>query len=218
MGAKTWMLAISDGEPRDILKSKPQLNRPEVAELAKRLFPSEELEPLEDGNLYYTCPPDDEVLIGCFPGLSIIAAFEFGIDYPSHLPTRFLQAAAGNTVYLHAMHSVVDWFAYAKWLDGKLVRSLSLSPDSGILEDIGVRAAFEVPYWDGVHSPFDPDEEDGDYPFLFHPLDLGEAALLEIFGYQIEGVIDPDHLDAEEIPLAAFRRIETPKPWWKFWG
>ena len=30
------------------------------------------------------------------------------------------------------MHSVVDWFAYARWVNGTLVRSLSLSPDSGV--------------------------------------------------------------------------------------
>jgi hypothetical protein len=35
------------------------------------------------------------------------------------------------------MHSVVDWFAYAVWIDGQLRRSLSLSPDSGIMEIVG---------------------------------------------------------------------------------
>jgi len=39
--------------------------------------------------------------------------------------------------------------AFAQWVNGKLVRSLSLSPDSGILEDIGPRFPFEEPFWSG---------------------------------------------------------------------
>ncbi|WP_405525285.1 DUF6928 family protein [Streptomyces canus] len=35
------------------------------------------------------------------------------------------------------MHSVVGWFAFAAWGDGRLLRSLSLSPDSGIIENGG---------------------------------------------------------------------------------
>jgi hypothetical protein len=122
------------------------------------------------------------------------------LDKPSQLPERFLEAAQGRTVYLHAMHSAVDWFAYAIWERGRLVRSLSLSPDSGVIEDLGERRAFEEPYWSGQH-PLDED-----YPLPFHPLDLGEAALLDLFGYQIEGYVDAFQFQPEEIPLAAFQR------------
>lgn len=217
MGAKTWMIAFAEGDAKEILRANPKLNREAAFALAQKLFPSETLEQTHDGSLAYTNPPDDKVLIGCFPGLSIIAAGEFGIDYPSRLPKAYLDAAEGRTVYLHAMHSVVDWFAYAKWEHGELIRSLSLTPDCGILEDIGERAAFEIPFWKGEHTPFDSEEDDQDYPFLFHPLDLGEAALAEIFGYQIEGVIDPSYIEPEDIPLMAFKRIKPSKPWWKFW-
>ena len=110
------------------------------------------------------------------------------------------------------MHSVVDWFAYAIWKDGKLQRSLSLSPDSGVLEDIGPRLPFEEPYWAGDHPALDPEEEESAYPFAFHPLELGEAALLELVGYQLEGV--DGRVEPEEIPLMRFKRS---KSWWKFW-
>lgn len=213
MGAKTWMLAYVDGNASEILKSNPQLDRVATSALASKLFPSEKLEPLDDGDLSVTCPPGNEVYIACFPGLSIIAAKEFGGDYPSKLSSHFLDAATGGTVYLHAMHSVVDWFAYAIWVNGKLKRSLSLSPDSGVLEDIGPRQQFEEPYWSGQHPACDPEEE-CDYPLPFHPLDLGEAALVEMFGYLLEGIIDPSHLDPEKIPLAHFKRVK--KPWWRF--
>lgn len=207
MGAKTWMLAYVEGKADEILKTQPQLDRLAAAQVANRLFPSDRLEPIEDGTLSYTCPPDDQVYVGCFPGLTIVAAAEFALDHPSQLPVRFLDEAQGRTVYLHAMHSVVDWFAYAVWEDGRLVRSLSLSPDSGVLEDLGQRSAFEEPYWSGDHPVFeDGDDSDDDYPFPFHPLDLGEAALLDLFGYQLEGMIDSFRVDPEEIPLACFKR------------
>src|SRR5947199_10748770 len=115
----------------------PSWTAPAAAALAKRLFPAERLQPLGEGDLSFTCPPDDVILAGCFPGVSVLAAKELGIDYPSRLRSRFLEQARGDTVLLHAMHSAVDWFAYAIWRGGTLQRSLSLSPDSGILEDIG---------------------------------------------------------------------------------
>lgn len=109
------------------------------------------------------------------------------------------------------MHSVVDWFACAQWTNGQLVRSLSLSPDSGILEDIGRRLPFEVPFWSGEHPATNSDD---DYPFPFHPLELGEAALKEFFNYQLEGFIDPTLLQAESIPFVKYKRSRSK---WKFW-
>ena len=129
MGAKTWMVVFADSNARDALAAKPSLNRAVTQELADTLFPDEKLEPIGEGDLSYTCPPDDEVHLGCFSGVSVVAAKEFGIDRPSKLHERFMAAAGNGTVTLHAMHSVVDWFAYAIWANGKLVRSLSLSPD-----------------------------------------------------------------------------------------
>jgi len=214
MGARTWMLVYSNGIASEILKAKPRLDRNATAELTNKLFPTEKLEPLDDGSLSFTCPPGNELVVGCYPNLSIVAAREFGIDYPSKLRTAFVEPALGHTIYLHAMHSVVDWFAYAIWKNGQLQRSLSLSPDSGVLEDIGVRLPVEEPYWAGQHPAVDPEEEESRYPLAFHPLELGEAVLLEFFGYQLERVVDPSHLRPEEIPLMRFKRS---KSWWRCW-
>lgn len=212
MGAKTWMLVYANGNVGQALRGGPQLDRDATLQLARSLFPKDRLEPIGDGDLSYTCPPDDELHIGCFPGVSILAAKEFGIDYPSRLPLTFLSVGGTGTVYLHAMHSVVDWFACAQWINGQLVRSLSLSPDSGILEDIGQRLPFEVPFWSGQHPATDNDEDD--YPFPFHPLELGEAALKEFFDYQLEGFIDPALLQPESIPLVKYKRSRSR---WRFW-
>lgn len=215
MGAKTWMLVIADANAREVLAGKPALDRERTLKFVNALFPGETLEPIGDGSLASTCPPNDEIHIGCFSGISIVAAKEFGIDYPSKLPQRFIAAGGSGVVTLHAMHSVVDWFAYAIWKDEKLIRSLSLSPDSGIMEDIGQCLPFEEPYWSGEHPAVDSEEEKDAYPFPFHPLELGEEALKDRFGYQLEGFIDPSLLEPESIPLVRYKR--TRSSWWKLW-
>jgi hypothetical protein len=206
------MLVYANLNVGETLRSRPQLDRAATLKLASTLFPKDKLEPIGDGDLSWTCPPDNEVHIGCFPGVSIVAAKEFGIDYPSKLPKPFIIAGGSRTIYLHAMHSVVDWFACAQWNNGTLVRSLSLSPDSGVLEDIGTRFPFEEPYWSGQHSA--TDDEDDEYPFPFDPLELGEAALKDFFGYQLEGFVHPALLEPESVPLVKYKRS---RPWLKLW-
>jgi hypothetical protein len=112
---------------------------------------------------------------------------------------------AGRRIVMHGMHSVVDWLCFAVWEDGRLVRSLSLSPDSGIIEDIGERYPFELPYWAGEHpvEPW-PDEDDEPYPLPFHPLELGEDALRALFGFVQEGMPDPDDIDENSVPMHGF--------------
>jgi hypothetical protein len=62
------------------------------------------------------------------------------LDRPSQLDQRFLDEAEGRTVYLHAMHSVVDRSAYAIWTgDGVLWRSVSLSSEGCTSTTIQIR-------------------------------------------------------------------------------
>lgn len=108
---------------------------------------------------------------------------------------------------MHGMHSVVDWLCFAVWENGKLVRSLSLSPDGGIEENIGEPFDFERPYWGGLH-PVEPDpawEDEDPYPLPFHPLELGEVALNALFGFVIEGMPDPGSIDADSVHMHVFR-------------
>ena len=214
MGAKTWMLLQSAGDLRSQLRGSPALDPGATVKLLSTLFPKHKLEQAGGGDLSFTNPPEDEVLAGCFHGFSVVAATDFAIDYPSRLSAQLLAHAQQGTAYLHAMHSVVDWFAYAIWKDGRLQRSLSLSPDGGVLEDIGAKLPFEQPYWNGEHPALDPEEDPSNYPFPFHPLELGEAALRQFFGYQLEGYVDPDLLQPEKVPLLRFKRSKNR---WKFW-
>ena len=203
----------------EILRNNPQLDREASAALAARLFPGETLEPAGEGTLANTYPEEDEVYVGCFPGLTIVSAYDLIMtDYPSQLDPKYLEAATADTVYLHVMHSVSGGFAYAAWRGGKLQRALCVEPENGVFEEIGSPLSFEVPYWEGAHPAFEPGDEPGDFPLPFHPLDLGEAALKVLFGFQMEGDYDPTLLDPETIPLLHFKRIRPPrKPWWRFW-
>ncbi|WP_299811274.1 hypothetical protein [uncultured Shewanella sp.] len=219
MGAKTWMIVYSEGNAPEVLKSNPKLEENRTSEFLARLFPDYELSPMDDGSLSFTSPEEDEIYAGFFNGVFVVAATEFGIDYPTKIPEHFITSEFGSTIQLHAMHSAVDWFAFAVWKNNQIKRALSLSPDSGVLEDIGERFEFENPYWEGKHPAIDPedyDEDEEEYPFPFHPLELGEAALKDMYGYQLEGCIDDPLFEPEEIPLMRFKRIQI-KPWWKFW-
>lgn len=204
MGAKTWMVITCDGNPREVLAAKPVLDRAASEALARRLFPKHKLVPAEDVNLAWTCPRGQQVVIGVFPGLTLVAAEEIGIDNPSRLPEALRTHSGHEWAYLHAMHSVVDWFAYGIWRRAELVRSLSVSPDSGVLEDLGTRQSFELPYWAGEHAELDDDAVENDYPF--HSLELGVAALSALFGYHLEGDDDPSLIDPTSIPLMCFDR------------
>lgn len=205
MGAKTWMLVYADGDVRSVLRASPQLERKAARNMVARLHPGRQISDDPDGTLLENAsPPDGVVYAGCFPGLIIICTAEVGGDYPSRLDRRFIDAADGRTVYLQCMHSVIDWFAFGIWKGGTLARALSISPDSGVLENIGGPLPFEEPYWGGKH-PVETDPGDDPYPLAFHPLELGENALRALFGFVYEGVPQPDDPDLEAVRLAGFR-------------
>ena len=222
MGAKTSLVAHVQGDARAILAARPALQHEETVDLVSALFPHLSLDAPRPADLSCTYFSDRSIAAGRFPGLQVVVSEEVAVDCPSQLSPRFI-AAQGTTV-LHLMHSVVDWFAFAVWQDGRLVRSLSLSPDGGVVEDIGERLAFERPFWEGKHPAVAAGEDPAGYPLPFHPLELGEAALREFFGFQLEGYVDAALLDPESIPLLRFDEARTAaassagkKPWWKFW-
>ena len=222
MGAKTCLVAQAQGDVRGILAERPDLLESETTGFVAALFPGLRFGAPRPADLTWTFVRDRSVIAGCFPGLRIVVAAEVAGDRPSQLPPRFI--SAHGTTLLHAMHSVVDWCAFAVWRDGVLIRSLSVSPE-GVIEDIGERLPFEKPYWDGERPAVDPEEEAADaYPLPFHPLELGEHALLEFLGFQLGSVVDETMLDPASIRLLCFddpgkvaAATRGARPWWKFW-
>lgn len=206
VGAKTSFIGICDGDASRVLRSRPALDRGAAKRLAERLA-GRALESVGEGTLAEgTYPRDGMVFAAAFPGLDLFCEESLAIDRPSQLPARYTRVP-NRRVILHAMHSVVDWFAFAVWDGGTLVRALSVSPDNGVIEEVGARLPFELPHWAGEHPVDEEDDEDA-YPLPFHPLELGEEALNAFFGFRLEGV--PTDINPFEVPLAGFRSAQRP--------
>ncbi|WP_025617317.1 DUF6928 family protein [Salinispora cortesiana] len=206
MGAKTALLAFADGDLRPALLSATP-STPAVAEaLVREILPGYAVTLVGDSTLDETRPPDDVTLATVLPGVKLLCDSRLVLDLPSELPAHLYRAGAGRRIIMHGMHSVVDWLCFAVWEDGNLVRSLSLSPDSGIEENIGEPFEFERPYWEGEHPvepvPGWPNQDP--YPLPFHPLELGEAALRALFGFILEGLPKPDDVDADAVHMHEF--------------
>jgi hypothetical protein len=207
LGAKSALLAFAEGDIRPALLSATRSGRDDVEALVRQIFPGYDVAPADDGNLWEDLnPPDDVTYAMATGGVDLFCDWRLVRDRPSELPTHLLEYAAGRRVVMHGMHSVVDWLCFAVWEDGRLIRSLSLSPDGGIQENIGEPFEFELPYWAGEHrvepTPGWPNQ--GPYPFPFHPLDMGEEALRFLFGFVVEGYPSPDDIDSSEIHLHGF--------------
>lgn len=203
MGAKAWFIAYSEGAPKEALSRTQRLDRDTTRTFAKRLFPDVLLQEDPDGTLDFLNPEDGKVFVGCYEGVRIVAHTDLGGDFPSRIDHHWLDPSFGRQAYLHATHSVVDWFAFGVWREGQLIRALSVSSDDGIIEQLGPPLSFERPYWDGAF-PLEQDDGDDAYPLPFHPLELSEASMLANMGYQFEGYPGDWNCDPTAIPIMAF--------------
>ncbi|MBC6457493.1 hypothetical protein HKK72_06215 [Actinomadura sp. HBU206391] len=207
MGAKTALLAFTERDIRPALLGATRSERAETEMLVRQVHPGYDVEPVDDSTLWNTYPPDDITYATKLAGAEVFCDLRLALDRPSELPEHLRKAGEGRRIIMHGMHSVVDWLSFAVWEDGVLIRSLSLSPEGGIQENIGKPYDFELPYWAGNHPvepvPGWPDE--GPYPLPFHPLELGEEALRALFGFVVEGYPDPDDIDPAGVHLHGFR-------------
>jgi hypothetical protein len=206
MGAKTALLAFADGDVRSALAGVSDPDRAAAERLVRRVHPGFAVEEIADGTLAGTYPPDDVTCGLSVAGVDLVIDRRLMLDRPSELPEHLRRLGAGRRIVLHGMHSVVDWLAFAIWEDGTLVRSLSLSPDSGVMENIGEPLEFERPYWAGERAVEpDPAWDEEPYALPFHPLEMGEDALRFLFGFVIEGRWEDTDIDADAIPVHGFQ-------------
>ncbi|TDD95346.1 DUF6928 family protein [Actinomadura rubrisoli] len=214
MGAKTGLLVYADGDVKEVLRAAPPPDPEQTAALIERLYPGWTVREGEPSSLGDGCYPRYGTTYATrLPGVDIICDQRVMLDRPSQLPAHLIEAGAGRRVILHAMHSVVDWLAFAVWEDGRLIRSLSLSPDSGVMENIGDPFPFEAAYWAGEHPVADdPGWSDEPYALPFHPLDLGEDALRALLGFILEGEPEPDDADPDDVGLLGFQLTDPSDP------
>ncbi|HWJ81012.1 MAG TPA: hypothetical protein VNS55_02145 [Nocardioides sp.] len=216
MGAKDSLICYADGDVRDVLAARPAMDRGATSALVRRLFADRSPVEDADGTLAEDSNPGpDRVFAAVWPGATIVCTDQVAQDLPSRIDQRFLAEAAGRTVHVHAMHSVVDWFAYAAWgPDGQLRRALSVGADDLVIEDVGEHLPFEEPFWQGRY----PATDDGDYPLPFHPLELSEAVLHHVFGFVLEGypgMSDASPVDPFDVTLAGFRLGAAKRRWFR---
>lgn len=198
MGMKAGVLAFGDDIPAR-LRGGPAPDEDRTRAFVKTVHPGHIVEPIDGCELLYaTYPPEDVVFASSSPGLDIVCDQRLTFVQPSTLPEHLVRIGDGRRAAMLGMHSVSDWLSYATWSDGVLVRSLNLSPDSGVIESIGEPLPFEAPYWAGDHPVEEP------YPLPFHPLDLGQAALRHLFGLIVDGP-HPDDRPARAVDMLGFR-------------
>ncbi|GAB3850072.1 DUF6928 family protein [Dactylosporangium cerinum] len=202
MGAKTALLAFAEGDLRTVLRGAVRSDPAEVIDLVRRLHPTYEVTPIGDGSLGEdTYPPDDTTYATVLGGAQLFCDQRL-VAYDT---AQLLRAAAGRRLIMHQMHSAVDALSFAVWENGDLVRSVGVSPDGGVVENIGEPFEFELPYWAGEHPVGPMFPGDDPYPLPFHPLELGDAALRGLFGFILEGRRRPDDVDPFGVHLHGFR-------------
>ncbi|WP_416518550.1 DUF6928 family protein [Streptomyces achromogenes] len=203
MGSKAAVVVFTDGEPRSIFRDSVVIDRAKSQHLAEVVLgaTSHQINLLA---LDLAVWPDSGVVCAAsLPGYEVVCSRELARRRPSELTEWISQLASGRDAYAVFMHSAEDWSAFAVWSDGHLVRSLSVIPDSGIIEDVGERLPFEVPFWEGGHSV----RSEVGYSLPFHPIDFGNEALREFFGFILEGREDEFCVDPEEVDIPAFGAV-----------
>lgn len=138
VSAKSALLVYADGTPAELLRTAPPPDPGKTTALVAATHPGWTGTGGPAGTLDdHIYPPEGLVYAGSFPGMDVLCDRDVLTDHPSQLPAHLLAPGAGQRVILHAMHSGNDWLGYALWHDGVLIRSLSLSPDGGVTENIG---------------------------------------------------------------------------------
>nr|WP_237419533.1 hypothetical protein [Kitasatospora sp. SID7827] len=204
-------MVYTDGDvadrPRTVSPAGPaDLGR--TTTMLRRLLPGCAIELMGPASLAEGMwPPFGRVCAGSFPGIDVICAQRLVGERPSALPVRLIAASAGRRLVAHSMHSVVDWSAFGVWEDRRLVRSLSLCPDEGIIEDIGEPLLFEVPYQEADRAVVGdswPDRAEDPNALPFHALALGADALRALCRINLTGPPGPTDIDTAAVGLHDF--------------
>ncbi|MFF4341820.1 DUF6928 family protein [Kitasatospora sp. NPDC001540] len=208
MGFRTSLLVYADGEVADCLRGAGTADPGRTTAMLRRLTPGRTLEPTAPVGLWQgTAPAFGDVCAASFPAADLVCDQRLVSEQPSTLPAGLVAASAGRRLVMHAMDSVVDRFAFAVWEDGRLVRSLSLCPDDGFIEDLGERLPFEAPYWEADRNaatvPW-PERAEDPAALPFHALALGVSALRALCGLVLDGPPGPDDVDGTAIGLHGF--------------
>lgn len=144
---------------------------------------------------------EGEIYIGSFPGLTVIQTSESDALRPSQIEDKWIAIADAPNVYSFAFDAESEVSAFAHWEDGKLQRSFSAAANR-IVEDEGMPAGFELPFWSGERP-----QEGVDDPLAlpFSPAELLSTAHESWLGFELS----PDGLDVPVLGYATDGRREV---------
>lgn len=213
MGYKCKVLAVSPRIPREDIWAHPEGGPDAAAAAVRRFFPDHTAtgDPTTAQEGFY--PRDGNLYVGTW-GDTVV----FGLADPDVRPIAArLRAAAEphEIVWMLNIHSTVDHCGFAAdgpGYDRSLVAWSDADPDERDDFITGTPLPFEEPYTSGQHSTSDDPEEQADYPYPFHPLDLGNAAALWMFGVEAEtppsdAIVDallPHKVEEGDLPMHRF--------------
>lgn len=148
--------------------------------LALALHPGLEATPIGVETLSEaTTLTEGEVVVGCYPGVSVVRTAEVLPPVPSSLVEHWIHPTGCRHTYLSSSSPVTkagSWGAFAHWDGDKLERSFSATPVH-IVENLGLPQVWERPYWAGEHPVQPPLDVLPDPQTLpFNPGEFAEAA------------------------------------------
>ena len=171
------------------------------------LFPRTEYTQADPVSLDTGWFPDRETIrVAKFDGGLLLATRDAALFNPTKLNKRYLKPKLGATVALLTQQSTHDMFAFSRWRQGTLVRSLSVNPVGGVWETVGRRERWETPFWNGERAV------DSEYPLPFHPLDLSDTALRHVLRLHVDGAPDEGLVDPSTVILQTYTRVSGADP------
>ncbi|MGA5033364.1 DUF6928 family protein [Streptomyces cellulosae] len=200
MGSKAAILVLTDERPRGLFRGASGWDRGESLDLAARFLGGA---PRELGVLpldLAVWPEGEAACVASFPSFDVICSRKIALDHPSDFVSEAARLAGRRSAYAVCMDSSEDWASILSWSPSGLIRAVSLSPGSGVIEDVGKKFPFEWPFWDGQR----PLRASG-YRLPFHPIDFGNEALRHFFGFILEGTEDDLCIDPEEVEIPVFQ-------------
>lgn len=228
MGYSCNVVAVSPGIPRTDIQKHPEGGVDAAVAAVARFFPEHSptgrSTTAEDG---FSTPNPDHLYVGTW-GDTVVIGLE---DPDTDAVTAQLadHIAPHEIIWSLSLQSTVDhcgFGAQGPGYDRSLVAWSDADPDTASELITGTPLPFEEPYLAGEHPSSDDPAEQSDYPYPFHPLDLGNAAMLWIFGVEAETppedaiVADllPHRLNPWDLPMHEFSGPEPdagpPRPGW----
>lgn len=198
-----WYVDADD--PAAVLREHREPDQGAAQALAKQLFEDHEITPKTTGTLAGCAgPADDEIYIGCYPGLTVVCTRQVRLPDPTTLPEPLIRPLACEHTYLVSFDASMGWGSFAHWERGEFRRGFS-SSRMKILADAGLPMVWERPFWAGERPVLWRANEIPDPQCLpYDPLDFADEANGEWLGFQYRAPVVAGALLPRDIAVCGF--------------